>query len=231
MESAGHVHALMSAALAAAAVSVCVCHLQGLWNRPELRDDLQRSFKGYKRAQPVQTDVMHSRAFEQYCGDFVRGPGYRNVVLMLYADGVSVATRRDSSMFVISAQVVNLPPDKRRLVDNILLLQIIPGPKTPSNISGLLRPLVDELRELYTMGVRIDIGNGERITIKAMFITIVADCRAHPKLTMMMQTPAEYPCHLCKCKVSTLAHSACAHTLHPHTQGDRVQPAHVSVGR
>ena len=155
----------------------------------------------------MQTDVVHSQAFKEYCGNFVREPDHRNIVLMLYADGVSVATRRDSSMFVISAQVVNLPPDKRRLRDNILLLQIIPGPKTPSNISGLLQPLVDELHRLYTVGVQIAIGNGETITIKAMFITIVADCRAHPKLTMMMQTPAEYPCHLCELRVDTRTHT------------------------
>ena len=118
---------------------------QKLWRRSDLREDLQRSFKDYKEPQSVQTDVVHSQAFKEYCGNFVREPDHRNIVLMLYADGVSVATRRDSSMFVISAQVVNLPPDKRRLRDNILLLQIIPGPKTPSNISGLLQPLVDEL--------------------------------------------------------------------------------------
>ena len=150
----------------------------------------------------MQTDVVHSPAFARHCGAFISGPGYRNVVLMLYADGVSVAKRKHSSMFVISAQVVNLPPDKRRQLDNILLLQIIPGPKTPSNLHDLLQPLVDELKLLYTTGVTIDVGNQETCNIKAMFITIVADCRAHPKLTMMMQTPAVYPCHLCKLKVT-----------------------------
>ena len=168
----------------------------------------------------MQTDVVHSRAFREKCGSFVGGSGYRNIVLMLYADGVSVATRRDSSMFVISAQVVNLPPDKRRLLSNMLLLQIIPGPKTPSNILGLLQPLVDELLSLYTHGVDIAIDGAtgtteEVLNIKAMFITIVADSRAHPKLTMMKQIPAIYPCHLCLLKVTTQPRHAFSAVCYP----------------
>jgi hypothetical protein len=111
-------------------------------------------------------------------------------------------------MFVISAQVVNLPPDKRRQLSNMLLLQIIPGPKTPSNLHDLLQPLVDELKSLYADGVNIQV-NGETFNIKVMFLTIVADSRAHPKLTMMKQVPAVYPCHLCLLKVTshTLTHT------------------------
>jgi hypothetical protein len=105
-------------------------------------------------------------------------------------------------MFVISAQVVNLPPDKRRQLSNMLVLQIIPGPKTPSNLRGLLQPLVDELRRLYVDGMDIEV-DGQAFNIKVMFVTIVADCRAHPKLTMMKQTPALYPCHLCMIQVIT----------------------------
>lgn len=144
---------------------------------------------------------MHSKAFASRCAQFVSGDGYRNVVLMLYADGVSLAKRRDNSMFVISAQVVNLPPEKRRQLDNMLLLQIIPGPKTPSTLHDLLQPLVDDLNAAYHRGVDITVDGGESFTVKVMFITIVADSRAHPKLTMMKQTPAIYPCHLCTLKV------------------------------
>ena len=192
----------------------CVLLRQNLWNRRDLRQDLQRSFREWRPRQPgeEQTDVVHSRKFEEYCGGFVGGEGYRNVVLMLYADGVSVAQRRENSMFIISAQVVNLPPDKRRQLSNMLLLQIIPGPKTPKSIYDLLQPLIDELKSLYTTGVAINVGEEAPVNIKAMFVTIVADSRAHPKLTFMMQTPAIYPCHLCMLEVST-QHS----TLHTRT--------------
>jgi hypothetical protein len=193
-------------------VHLCCRWLQNLWRRRDLQDDLQLSFKNWKLPTgsayhiPVMRDVVDSPKFANRCGAFVSGAGYRNVVLMLYADGVSVADRRDNSMFIISAQVVNLPPDKRRQLSNMLLLQIIPGPKTPSSLRDLLQPLVDELKSLYLHGVNIDIGGGEIINIKAMFITISADSRAHPKLTMMKQTPAKYPCHLCKLKVAPHTH-------------------------
>ena len=70
---------------------------------------MQQSFKTFDRTPPdedsagpypVQTDVVHSRVFREKCGDCVSGSGYRNTVLMLYADVVSVAKPRDSSMFV-----------------------------------------------------------------------------------------------------------------------------------
>ena len=124
-------------------------------------------------------------------------------MLLLFADGVSVAERKDSSMFVISAQVVNLPADKRRQLSNMLLLQIIPGPKTPSNLSRLLQPLVDELVVLYRDGISVQVDGHEAFNVKVMFVSIVADSRAHPKLTMMKQIPAKYPCHLCELKVTT----------------------------
>ena len=121
---------------------------------------------------------------------------------MLYADGVGLSKRSELSMFVISAQVVNLPLHKRRQLGNMLLLQLIPGPKTP-DLDGLLQPLVDELKQLYEVGMEVT-ADGETFNVKVMFITIVADARAHPKLTMMMHTPAIYPCHLCLLKVTTI---------------------------
>ena len=186
---------------------------QSLWRRRDLRVYLQKSFKDWSsEASAVQPDVVHSRAFATHCEPFISGAGYRNVVLLLYADGVSVAKKSDSSMFVITAQVVNLPPDKRRHLDNMLLLQIIPGPKTPKSLHDLLRPLVDELKTLYNDGVTIDTGDNETCNIRVMFLSIIADARAHPKLTMMMQTPAIYPCHLCELKVATATHTAHAST-------------------
>ena len=200
-----------------------VCCWQNLWGRNDLRDDLQRSFVDYNPNTEVkeQSDVIHSRAFREHCGEFVSGESYRNIVLMLYADGVSMTNRSEYSMFVISAQVVNLPPHKRRQLSNMLLLQLIPGPKTPTMLDSLLQPLVDELKSLYEVGMPITVGGegggeGEHLNIRVMMFAIVADARAHPKLTMMMQTPAIYPCHLCLLKVTTHAHSAACEAMRCH---------------
>jgi hypothetical protein len=165
-----------------------------------------RSFRGYdKHRRPdVQRDVTDSQAFADFCGDFVSGDGFRNIVLMVYADGVSMGKRRDNSMFVISAQVLNIRRQERFRLSNMLLLQIIPGPKTPSQIDALLQPLVDDLNAMYKDGISVTVGL-DTFTVKVMFVTIVADSRAHPKLTNMMQTPAIYPCHLCELKVREYA--------------------------
>jgi Transposase family tnp2 len=40
---------------------------------------------------------------------------------------------------------LNLPPEERYLIKNILCSLIIPGPKKPKKLDSFLRPLVDEL--------------------------------------------------------------------------------------
>ena len=43
---------------------------------------------------------------------------------------------------------LNLPPDERYKVKNILMSFILPGPNTAKDLNSFLRPLVNELLEL-----------------------------------------------------------------------------------
>ena len=165
------------------------------------------------------SDVTQCKRFTRQCGPFV-SPEYarrqhslyadkahaRNVVLMLYADGVSGTKRTDYSMFVICCMVVNLPREQRRLRANIFPLMVIPGPRPPKDMTSFLQPLIDELASLWADGTEIvtldSDGGMQRQRIRAMLFSITADSRAHPKLSMMMQSPAAFPCHLCEVQVS-----------------------------
>ena len=51
--------------------------------------------------------------------------------------------------------ILNLPRHERFLQENVLLVGVIPGPKEPPlHINSFLKPLVDELKQLWT-GVRL----------------------------------------------------------------------------
>lgn len=43
---------------------------------------------------------------------------------------------------------LNLPPDERYRIENILASVLIPGPSEPKDLNSFLRPLVDELHLL-----------------------------------------------------------------------------------
>ena len=165
-------------------------------------------------------DVMDTAYFARRCGAFINAEyarathsphaakaNPRNIILMLYADGVNATRHSDYSMFVISCMIVNLPSQQRRLRPNILPLLVIPGPRPPADLTDFLQPLIDELASLWRDGVSVrsldNAGDQQQQLVRAMLYCIVADSRAHPKLTMMMQSPARFPCHLCEVQVRT----------------------------
>lgn len=45
--------------------------------------------------------------------------------------------------------VLNLPRDVRYKRENVILCSLIPGPKEPANVNPFLKPLVEELLELW----------------------------------------------------------------------------------
>ena len=194
---------------------------QVLFTRADTRDVMNAGFTDWTPPDlsTVVSDIPQSKRFTELCGPFI-SPGYaqaqhqpadtsrsnaRNVVIMLYADGVNGTRHSDYSMFVVSCMVVNLPREQRRQRQNILPLMVIPGPRPPKDMTGFLQPLIDELNSLWLNGTDVrtldSAGDIHVQRIYAMLYCIVADSRAHPKLTMMMQSPARYPCHLCEVQV------------------------------
>lgn len=200
---------------------------QVLFSRADTRDAMAAGFTGWTPpdAETVVNDIPQCSRFTNLCGPFIsRSYAQRmaspwldkasphNVVLMLFADGVNGTRHSDYSMFVISCMVINLPREQRRLRQNILPLMIVPGPRPPKDMTAFLQPLIDELGDLWRDGVNVQMDHADppaELLVRAMLFAIVADSRAHPKLTMMMQSPSKYPCHLCDIQVSAYARTMC----------------------
>ena len=70
--------------------------------------------------------------------------------LKLNVDWFKLYEHTNYSVGVIYLTIDNLPRDKRFLVENVIIVGCIPGPREPKlNINSYLKPLVDELLELY----------------------------------------------------------------------------------
>ena len=94
---------------------------------------------------------------------------------------------------------LNLPPDQRYKVDNMLSSMIIPGPKKPKDINSFLRPLVDELIALENGQVTaIDGDTGKEFILRAHVLIVTADGPAAAD-AMGMKSPgnAYRPCRMC----------------------------------
>ncbi|GLT41667.1 hypothetical protein SLA2020_157120 [Shorea laevis] len=103
----------------------------------------------------------------------------RNVRLGLCTDGFNPFGSSGStySCWPVFLTVYNLPPELCMNSEHIFLSMIIAGPKSPGkNIDVLLRPLIDELNELWTNGVETyDSFRKQNFIMKAALLWTVSD--------------------------------------------------------
>ena len=116
---------------------------------------------------------------------------------------------------------LNLPPDLRYQIKNILAGIIIPGPRQPKDYNSFLRPLVDELELLGNGSLSaMDGDTGEMFTLRAHVLIVTGDGPATAS-AMGMKRPgnAFRPCRACEISgvrgkhVYYLPHSECQHNV------------------
>ncbi|KAI9069600.1 hypothetical protein FKP32DRAFT_1542396, partial [Trametes sanguinea] len=114
---------------------------------------------------PVCSDIMDSPLIRSFIGPdgttpfSVQREGAIHLVFSLFVDWFNpYGNKKAGKMHSIGAiylVCLNLPPELRYLPENVYLAGIIPGPKEPNveQLNSLLKPLVDELLELWDPGV------------------------------------------------------------------------------
>ncbi|GKV34428.1 hypothetical protein SLEP1_g42803 [Rubroshorea leprosula] len=128
-------------------------------------------------------EVMHLagseawKHFDETYPTFANKP--RNVRLGLYTDGFNSfgCSATPYSCWPIFLTVYNFPPELCMKSEHIFLAMIIVGPKSPGkNIDIILRPLIDELKELWTNGVETyDSFKQQNFIMKAALLWIIND--------------------------------------------------------
>ena len=96
---------------------------------------------------------------------------------------------------------MNISPLKRVCYENMISLDIIPGPKAPQEIDAFLRPLLNELKLLFNgIDAVLDGSTGQRFKLRAHISIVTGDLPAVSKMTGTMGVSAKSYCRLCQAR-------------------------------
>jgi Transposase family tnp2/Domain of unknown function (DUF4218) len=122
-----------------------------------------------------------------------------DIALHMSLDGVQLTNLRHHEVTPVIFMNLNLPPEERYKVKNILAGLVIPGPKKPEDLDSFLRPLVDELLELDK---GVDAWDGHSMTpfnLKAWVTMVTGDGPAlADAIGMKRPGNALRPCRTCE---------------------------------
>ncbi|XP_012829657.1 PREDICTED: uncharacterized protein LOC105950835 [Erythranthe guttata] len=136
--------------------------------------------------------------FDEQYPSFAKDP--RNVRLGLATDGFNPFGNMNNSYSIwhVVLMVYNLPPWQCMKEPYLMMSLLIPGPRSPGrDIDVYLRPLVDELNELWESGVRTrDAKTGELFPLRAAILWTINDFPAYGDISGH-RTKGYYACPRC----------------------------------
>jgi hypothetical protein len=163
------------------------------------RPSFAESIEAWRKRTPVEGMI-----FDVYDGDywnqfkkededasFVSKP--KSLMFSLNVDWFNPTKTMQYSIGAIYLVVNNLPRDQRFKRQNMILVGLMPGPKEPktSEINHFLRPLVDELLDLYNCNTTL----GD--DIRGALMLVNCDIPAAKKVSGFTAINSMVPCHKC----------------------------------
>ena len=120
-----------------------------------------------------------------------------NYALTINIDWFQPFKHSPYSAGAIYIAIQNLPRRVRYLTENVLLVGVIPGPHEPKgDINTYLKPLVNELKELWT-GVVMPTASGTQVLVRAALICVSCDIPASRKVSGFVGHNAYRACSRC----------------------------------
>lgn len=124
----------------------------------------------------------------------------RDIALGLSTDGFAPFKKRKHTCWPLILFNYNLPPEIRFLIQHIICIGVIPGPKKPKDFDSFLWLIVEELLEL-SAGVRaFDVTTETMFALRAFLILVFGDM---PAISMVMRMKGHngiIPCRMCLIK-------------------------------
>jgi hypothetical protein len=127
-------------------------------------------------AENTYRDVYDGRVWKEFQDGFLEFK--YNYALMLNLDWFQPYKHTQYSVGVFYAVVLNLPRAERLKVKNVILIGIIPDMKKEPPVARFIQPLVDELKVLWSTGVRMVTEDGNSVLVKAALICAGCDIPA-----------------------------------------------------
>ena len=122
----------------------------------------------------------------------------RDIALGFSTDGVCVFKKRSKTCWPLLIYNFNLPPEVRFLIENIIPVGVIPGPKKPLELDTFLDPLVQELIQLEIGTMAFDALSNTVFLLRAHLIVALGDIPAIALVMRMKGHNAISPCRMCK---------------------------------
>lgn len=120
-----------------------------------------------------------------------------DIFLFLTTDGVDPFKSTSYSYWPVVLFIGNLPPWERFKMHNILPVMIIPGPKSPVNITSFLKPVLDEIKELSSTWLEVLMWDGCVRRVRVHLLFAMGDLPAMAKLCHLRGHNALFPCRYC----------------------------------
>lgn len=121
----------------------------------------------------------------------------RDMALGLSTDGFAPFKRRTKTAWPLIVINYNLPPEIRPLMENILGLGVIPGPKKPADFDSFLWPFTQELLHLAVGVHAYDSLSDDFFALRAYLLLVFGDIPAISMVMRMKGHNGSCPCRMC----------------------------------
>ena len=135
------------------------------------REELRQGHDESPGISEIYDDVLSGAAYLDAVED--GSIGEDDIVLMLSMDGAQLYQHKRSDCCIYIWIILDLAPDERYKIRNILPGGVIPGPKPPGNIESFLFPGLAHLSALQKVGLRIWDAYRQRVIISLLFLLLV----------------------------------------------------------
>ena len=166
--------------------------LQARWKHPETARDM---FYRWEKTQELRRERTRTGGPLDIYDDILCGEAYLDLaddgtireydtVLMLSIDGAQLYEHKESNCWIYIWLLVDLAPDKRYKIRNILPGGVIPGPKSPKNFDSFLFPGLAHVSALQREGLHIWDAYHQHHAVSLLFLLLVlADAIAMAQLS------------------------------------------------
>jgi hypothetical protein len=167
------------------------------------KEEAERGRAG-KKIRDVFDGTLYHSLREEYVtvGEDVKDYRYfsdrRDVALGLSTDGVGPFKKRRHTCWPLMIVNYNLPPESMFLMENLMSVGVIPGPKKPKDSDSFLWPFHDEMHRLAEGIKSFDVLADERFWLHAYLIIVFGDIPAMSMLMRMKGHNGFCPCRMCK---------------------------------